>query len=84
MALHYNKKLTNIEKLAKCNMDNKIIIRPAGSFYNLLYEKYGTNNFSITAYDPNGYKAKMITKNINLIPLAFLTYKLLSPPNKTK
>ena len=60
-------------------MDNKIIINPPESFNHLLFEKYGADNFSITAFNPFGHKAYMIEKNIALIPLSFLTYKLLVP-----
>ncbi len=72
-----NKPLTNIEKLSKVKMDNKLIINPPKSFNNLLYERYGIDKFSITVFNPFGYKARMIVKEIGIIPLAFLTYKLL-------
>ena len=75
----FHKPLTNIEKLNKVSMENKIIVSPPNTSNNLLYEKYDRNKFSITAFNPFGRTAKMVVKDIALIPLSFLTYKLLTP-----
>lgn len=82
MDLHYDKPLTNIEKLYHSDMSNKIIVQPADCYNNLLYERDDIDNYCITAYNPYGYKAKCITKKININALALLTYKLLTPKVK--
>jgi len=80
MAAHFHKApLTNIEKLKEANMSNKIIINPPDCYNHLLFERYAQDKFSITAFNPFGHKAFMVVKNIALIPLSFLTYRLLMP-----
>jgi len=82
MKTRFHKEPTNIEKLQKSDMTNKVIITPPQAYNHLLFEKYGQDQFSVTAFNPFGHKAYMIVKNIALIPLSFLTYKLLTPKRK--
>lgn len=74
-----NKPLTNIEKLNKINPQNYLIINPPNTFNKLLYTRHDQNKFKITAFNPLGTKAITAVKEIALIPLSFLTYKLLTP-----